>query len=689
MIHAELTRLCHRSLDLLCSRPGVVLQLVDACLAQTSHQQFVNIIQQDAALAARVLHAAASSNVQPLPAAMPLSTAVELLSTGSLAALALQAAHCSLNTEEAAGSSTFLRSLWFSSRAAGIAARCLAEAISCPRVEEAQLAGMLHNIGMQLLFAHDPVNYPTRIGTGVSSETACRTERQAYGCDHLQLAAALTDGWRIDSFLPDALRSMHRTRVEGGGMLLRLVQLTHAICVSPASLSEAALSLAQQHFGLNAAAMHDIFNWVERHYRSFSDYGGDPKLLGDAEREAVVRLKERARLLAQRQVLVARLADCAAPEQLLCEGRALLLQRAEGCGLIFLRSDGARGVLCGVALPGQPARTVELELPLDAELSLAGRCLLEGAVSGVVDSAAGTGSVADNLMQRLVGGEKLLCLPLADGVPLGVVAIGLAAEQDLSAAVRDELGFLCRIIGREMRKFPDASRPDSGAGVLRRVAHEVGNPLAILANYLQVLRQQQADGELLAAMEHEVERIAAILAYFGRERDARRHSPELVDMADLAAELLKSLEGPLLRKRQVETRLDIEPMPPVASNPFVLRQILLNLVKNAAEALEAGGTITLRGRRLFDSDGARRVEILVSDDGPGISAAVLERLFMPGVSTKGGHAGLGLSIVRSMAADIGASVSCQSSASGTSFRILLNCQVQNSPDSVVKRRAHE
>ena len=105
-----------------------------------------------------------------------------------------------------------------------------------------------------------------------------------------------------------------------------------------------------------------------------------------------------------------------------------------------------------------------------------------------------------------------------------------------------------------------------------------------------------------------------------------------------------------------------------------LKQVLLNLIKNAAEAMALQGReLTVATSDVTKENGMHNVKISVSDNGPGIPEAVLARLFRPVTSTKGeGHAGLGLSIVHELITGMGGSITAESNAdSGTCFNILL------------------
>ena len=136
--------------------------------------------------------------------------------------------------------------------------------------------------------------------------------------------------------------------------------------------------------------------------------------------------------------------------------------------------------------------------------------------------------------------------------------------------------------------------------------------------------------------------------------------------------------------KQIEVSLSIDPeLPKIKTDPNGLKQILINLVKNASEALDKGGKITVTTRFLAESakimiDEKKRIpgsiEIEVSDNGPGIDEKVRETLFDPYTTTKAGasNRGLGLSIVYSIVKELNGMIHCQSEkGKGTRFIITL------------------
>jgi signal transduction histidine kinase len=176
------------------------------------------------------------------------------------------------------------------------------------------------------------------------------------------------------------------------------------------------------------------------------------------------------------------------------------------------------------------------------------------------------------------------------------------------------------------------------------VAHELGNPLAVLAGNLEPLEEACAGDDeapaLLASCREAVQRAVALLAElrsFGRGSRGPVHR--------LAA-LRPGLESTLALVRHrlpagVLVRTSYEDVPDVACVAAELNQVFLNLLLNAADALGPGGTLWLTLRRVGEE-----VQVVVRDDGAGIAPADLPRLFEPFFTTKevGAGRGLGLAI---------------------------------------------
>ena len=213
---------------------------------------------------------------------------------------------------------------------------------------------------------------------------------------------------------------------------------------------------------------------------------------------------------------------------------------------------------------------------------------------------------------------------------------------------------------------------------VRRAVHEVANPLTIMRNYVNLLSDKLgADSAVqrdLGIIGDEIERVARIVRgiTLAEETAVPAASLELVSVNSVVSELVRMALGTLFTPNKVNVQIDLNPdVPPMPLQKDLLKQVLFNLAKNAVEAMHAGGHLKFI-TRLVAADGQRQVEIEVSDTGPGLPAAVASHLFEPVVSEKGGdHAGLGLTISRSLVERLNGQLSCTSTPQGTRFLIRL------------------
>jgi len=142
-----------------------------------------------------------------------------------------------------------------------------------------------------------------------------------------------------------------------------------------------------------------------------------------------------------------------------------------------------------------------------------------------------------------------------------------------------------------------------------------------------------------------------------------------VDLNELLADLARRSREPLWESSRIRLQLALDPqVPPLDSEKNKLKQVFLNLLKNAAEAMPGGGDLFIQTR--FHPSEPRRVEASVRDEGSGIAEEVRSRLFEPFVSTKA-QEGLGLSIAYGFVRELGGNISYETGSGGTTFRVQL------------------
>ena len=273
-------------------------------------------------------------------------------------------------------------------------------------------------------------------------------------------------------------------------------------------------------------------------------------------------------------------------------------------------------------------------------------------------------------MIRLTGPEQQLAemkrYRLAAALALGGVALALALTADLGLSLRRERGRREKLRD-ELRR---AEHLASLGKLLAGVAHEVRNPLAAIRSTVQLwerLPDQARTPESLRAIVRAVDRLNELvsrLLYFARANcDEWRPT-------DLNALVRESLE--LVRARADEQTVRIEAgladgLPAVNGAPDALRQVVLNLLTNALQAMPAGGVLRCETRR----DG-RAVELRVADTGPGVPPEARPRLCEPFVTTRPEGTGLGLALCREIVEQHGGRVGLEESAGpGASFLVTL------------------
>jgi signal transduction histidine kinase len=182
------------------------------------------------------------------------------------------------------------------------------------------------------------------------------------------------------------------------------------------------------------------------------------------------------------------------------------------------------------------------------------------------------------------------------------------------------------------------------------VAHEIRNPLTSIKMLVQTSREETAARSLpsedLSVIELEIRRIERSLQTFlDFARPPKLHRAEL-DLGPLVEHVLNLVRGRAV-KQNVEVKYDRPRAPVVAeADGDQLKQVLVNLMLNALDAMPHGGKLDINLQR----EGGF-VELRISDTGPGIAAAILPRLFEPFVSDKETGLGLGLSVSKRIAED--------------------------------------
>ncbi len=239
---------------------------------------------------------------------------------------------------------------------------------------------------------------------------------------------------------------------------------------------------------------------------------------------------------------------------------------------------------------------------------------------------------------------------------------GLAGRQGGTVVVFDDITDLIQ-----------AQRDAAWGEVARRLAHEIKNPLTPIRLSAERLRHklmaQLPDPEretLDRATRTIVEQVDALKSMVNAFSDYARPAPmqtETIDLNGLVRDVVELYHG---RPHLADLKLELEPaLPRIPADAGRLRQVLHNLLLNAADALAAvrAPRLHIATRRLTDR-AAEWIELRVEDNGPGFAPRVMERLFEPYVTTKEKGTGLGLAIVKKIIEEHGGTLRAENPAEG-------------------------
>jgi signal transduction histidine kinase len=262
---------------------------------------------------------------------------------------------------------------------------------------------------------------------------------------------------------------------------------------------------------------------------------------------------------------------------------------------------------------------------------------------------------------------------------LGSLGLLLLAGAGLAAVVYRELLAPMKIRLVESQALVERQEKLASLGMLAAgVAHEIRNPITAIKAWLFIQQKnlrpgtpEFEDAQVISAEIDRLERLVKDVLLFARPSD-----PHLVTAA--AEESLRDVQtlmGPQLQKSDIRLRFENSVLARVRIDRQQIKQVLINLVQNAAESIGTGGSVTLRARlarqRLKDAE--RDVVVLeVADTGKGIAPDVEKRLFDPFFTTKEAGTGLGLSIAARIVEMHGGALQYQTQVNkGTTFGIVL------------------
>jgi HD-like signal output (HDOD) protein len=212
--------------------PQILIKLIE--LLQTDDAgmpELADLIAKDAGMTGKILAVANSSAYQRGNRSVGLEQSLVSLGTDMIKTLVISESVFQTFNNFPHSGGTDLRAFWKHALGAAVVARDAARLMDYAHVEEAYLAGLLHNVGRLALLATAPREYATNFLARDDADL-CAIEQRTLQITHTEAGAWLIERWNLDSFLADSVLYHHEplARLESSHPLIRIVRLAHLLC---------------------------------------------------------------------------------------------------------------------------------------------------------------------------------------------------------------------------------------------------------------------------------------------------------------------------------------------------------------------------------------------------------------------------------------------------------------------------
>jgi nitrogen-specific signal transduction histidine kinase/HD-like signal output (HDOD) protein len=575
--------------------------------------------------------------------------------------------------------------------------------------DEAFLAGLFHDIGKLILFTSLPNIYGKLIADKTDQGNIALKEKKTIGIDHSQIGYKLIDRWRYYPFMADAML-YHHYPVEKIAVALAPVKILYvANLLASQEMSDQleAFATAKSLLGLAQDKIEEYLIYSETKVSEAAAFfeidnipSGYAHSAGNGRSEASFNLANEIRdtsLIAYVTQNLLKAKDKESVLQMIKQGFQILFGRSD---MYFFLYDKKENALVGHCMKDDEYSGLinGMRISIQSDSSILVSCLCNKVpIDSFSYQKKSDLKIMDFQLIHFAGKEGLFCLPLIEkDEQAGLIILGVEkAEYSFLSKQLNLLNLFARQcaiaildMNRKELEFTQ-SHPVRYApeGVLsRKIIHEINNPLSVIKNYLKVLGMKLADHDIehdeIRIINDEINRIVKMLRNLSSPSDkGPMTAKEPVNVNALLVDIIKLTNGSLADGSEIKIQLDNDPaIPEILTEKDNLKQVFINLIKNAIEAMPKGGNIGIKtsytagfskddgGNRSGNSNG--KIQINVTDDGPGISDEIRSALFNEFVTSKEGHEGLGLSIVKNIITKLNGSIKCESiTEKGTSFTI--------------------
>ena len=692
------------------SLPQILLQIIEINEQEDFDiKKLVKIIAQDPAISAKVLRLVNSAHFNLEGKFISLERAVLHLGADVIKKIAITASIQHAFNGVTQNGSFPINRFWWNSFSCAIFSKIIAQQTKYINVEEAYVAGLLHNIGKLLLWINFPKEYLSILPLIENQIDECNTEKQQIGITHCEAGSWLIKHWKLNSFMADAVRYHHEplARVKIGFPLVKITFLAHKLSKMNNEDQSSILAIGQELLGLDSKQMNTIICDAQKEIEDIAT-SLELTIETPANREGPkTDLLDKHSLHLVTKTQDSSLLTCFLEDLIQYNDRDSILKATEQAlnilleidTVLFFLQDAEGNTLYGCTSPQNRFHELVqgLVLPSEVTTSLLARSIIEQRIINTQElTFTNQLSLADSQLLDLIGENGMIYVPMvANNISVGVIVLGLKGSKlkDATRLVRlmanqTALSLHLHDIRKKQAKEIEEERLAALSMAAAKIAHEVNNPLAIIRNYFKIFELNFTHSSTLKGdlkiLNDEINHISNIVQQLNNVVPSDKKEREKVDLNSLLAGLSKILSKSILYSSKIQLHFTPDPdLPPIAADADEIKQVIINLIKNAAEAIQEGGNIYIEAHRKDPVNektapdtmhpAQHSVEITIRDDGPGIADEITSNLFDPFVSSKGTeNSGLGLSVVQDIVSKLNGTITCSSNKeNGTSFTIIL------------------
>lgn len=676
------------------SLPHILIKLLRACRDEdVCFDTVSDIISRDAALSAKIVSVANSPVYGRARHLKSLKHTLMFLGLDTIKSIAITASVQQFFSRYSNEKSQFLKAFWKHSLGCALIARALAKLTSYKYVEEAYLAGLLHDIGKLVFEKHAQDDYKKIAHSVYPADEVLGQEQRQFNMTHDELGAMLLEKWDMPAVISDAVRYHHADidNIQEAHHLVKIINLANILSCSNEDTQAIVLSHFTNLFDLSEALILELINESLDELRKIAtslniDIGDQQNSEQDELKQVELAQEVKGIALVQGGQLPFEISDG--------EGiyasiqRCLLILFGINHSVIFsCHHEQGNLTVDNPQTLGERSLLDELTIPMQSR-SLVSRAFQEKNIQDSFDDDADKLAVIDRQLINALQADGLVCVPVIKaGVQKAVIVLGVNSKRHENLTRNFDL---LRIFAQEIAdKIEQAEhlikqrqdiidlRDSQFASKAREIIHETNNPLSVIRNYLQILGNRLGNDDPALAdlntIKEEIDRVGNIILRCAEDLnkemivDHRRHA---VNINKLISDIDKIFKSSLFVTHNINSRVSLaDNIETVYFDKDAIKQIITNLIKNAVEAMGHNGELAISTRNI-NINGRVFVEIEIIDTGPGIPKHILDHLYSPVESTKGkGHSGLGLSIVKNLIDSMGGFIGCKTGSTGTVFTI--------------------